>query len=155
MTSDKPIKVTLLGVKQSKLGNKFIFNGEVDDCKDCRLRGACLKLDQDRMYEVASVKDTIHSCKVFEEGVFTVEIFEPSYPVTTGAKLAVEGANISFTPRDCDKIECPHYSHHCCPIYLKEGEKLKIIEISDESIDCKQDYQLKLIIVDRINSDDK
>lgn len=155
MTSNKPLKVTLLGVKQSKPGNKFIFNGEVNECKDCRLRGACLKLEHDRMYEVLKVRETVHSCNVFEGGVCTVEIFEPSYLVTTGAKLAVEGANITFTQRDCNIIECPHYSHHCCPTYLNDGEKLKIIKISDESIDCKQEYQLKLITVDRINSNDK
>ena len=155
MTSDKPLKVTLLGLKQSKPGNKFIFKGEVSECKDCRLRGACLKLDENRLYEVDSVRDTVHACNVFEEGVCSVEIFEPSYSVTTGAKLAVEGANITFTPRDCDIIECPYYSHHCRPGFLKEGEKLKILDISDKSIECKQGYQLKLIIADRVNSNDK
>lgn len=155
MTAEKPLKITLLGVKQSKPGNKFIFIGETEDCSECRLRGACLKLEKNRVYEVASVKDTIHPCDVFAQGVQTVEIFEPSYLITTGAKLAVEGATVTFNHRDCDLIDCPHYYHHCRPTYLKEGEKLRIIDISDESIDCKQGYQLKLIIVDRNNSHDE
>ena len=58
MTSIKPKKITLLGVKQSKSGNKFIFIGETEDCSDCRLRGACLKLEEGRVYEVVEVKAT-------------------------------------------------------------------------------------------------
>lgn len=152
LTVDKPLKITLLGVKQSKPGKKFIFVGETENCSDCRLRGACLKLDKNRVYEVAEVKDTVHVCSVFDEGVRTVEIFESAYQVTTGAKFAVEGATIAFAPRDCDLIDCPFYQNHCCPSYLSEGEKLRIIDISDISINCQQGYQLKLITADRINN---
>ncbi|MHA2202372.1 MAG: UPF0179 family protein [Candidatus Hodarchaeales archaeon] len=154
MTAEKPLKITLLGVKQSKPGNKFIFVGETENCSECRLRGVCLKLEENRVYEVANVKDTIHPCDVFVQGVQTVEIFEPSYVVTTGAKLAVEGATITFLHRDCDLIGCPHYYHHCCPTYLSEGEKLRIKDISNESVECKQGYQLKLITVDRNSEHD-
>ncbi len=154
MTAEKPLKITLLGVKQSKPGNKFIFVGETENCSECRLRGVCLKLEENRVYEVANVKDTIHPCDVFVQGVQTVEIFEPSYVVTTGAKLAVEGATITFLHRDCDLIDCPHYYHHCCPTYLSDGEKLRIKDISNESVECKQGYQLKLITVDRNNEHD-
>ena len=151
MTSvDKPIKITLLGVMQSKPGSRFIFLGETDNCSECRLRGACLKLEEGRIFEVASVKDTVHSCAVFEEGVQTVEIFEPSYLVTTGAKLAVKGATFTFAPRDCNIIECSHYEHQCCPSYLSEGEKLQIVSISKDKIKCAQGYQLKLVTADRI-----
>ena len=146
----KSTKITLLGVKQSKPGNKFIFVGETENCSDCRLRGACLKLEKNRIYEVASVKDTVHMCNVFEEGVQTVEIFESSYQITTGTKLAVEGANIAYTPRECDKTDCPYYANNCCPDYLEDGEKFRILEISDEQIECAQGYQLKMITVDRI-----
>lgn len=152
MTSvDKPMKITLLGVKQSKPGNQFLFLGETDSCSECRLRGACLKLEEGRIFEVASVKDTVHACGVFEEGVQTVEIFEPSYKVTTGAKLAVERATFTFTPRDCDIIECPHFQHHCCPSYLSEGEKLQIVSISNDQIECAQKYQLMLVTADRVS----
>ncbi len=152
MTANKSLKITLLGVKQSREGNRFIFTGETEDCSECRLRGACLKLDENRIYEVASVKDTVHPCGVFEEGVRTVEIFEPSYLITTGAKFAVEGATVTFSPRDCNLMDCSHFSHHCCPSYINEGEKLRINAISDEAVDCQQGYQLKLIVVDRNNS---
>jgi uncharacterized protein (UPF0179 family) len=152
MASDKPLEITLLGVKLSKPGNKFVFIGETENCSDCRLRGACLKLEENRVYEVSSVKDTVHTCKVFEEGVRTVEIFESSYQVTTGAKLAVEGATISFSLRDCDLIDCPYFSNHCCPSYLNEGEKFKVIDVSSEKIECKQGYQLKLVTADRIDN---
>jgi uncharacterized protein (UPF0179 family) len=154
VTAEKPLKITLLGVKQSKPGNKFIFMGETESCSECRLRGACLKLEKNRVYEVANVKDTIHTCEVFAQGVQTVEIFEPSYVITTGAKLAMEGATTTFNYRDCDLIDCPHYYHHCRPTYLKEGEKLRIKEILDVSIDCEQGFQLKLISVDRNSSQD-
>jgi uncharacterized protein (UPF0179 family) len=151
MTSvDKPMKITLLGVKQSKPGNQFLFLGETESCSECRLRGACLKLEEGRIFEVASVKDTVHSCAVFEEGVQTVEIFEPSYQVTTGAKLAVERATFAFSPRECDIIECPHYQHHCRPSYLSDGEKLQIVSISKDPVECAKGYQLKLVTADRI-----
>ena len=151
MTTDKPLKITLLGVRQSKIGDKFIFLGETERCSECRLRGACLKLESGKVYEIASVKDTIHVCSVFDEGVKTVEIFESSYEFSTGAKLAMEGATVSFTPRDCDIIDCPHYYHHCKPSYLKEGEKLRVLDISDEPLTCQHGYQLKLVTADKID----
>ncbi len=152
MASDKPLKITLLGVKQSKPGNKFIFVGETEGCSDCRLRGACLKLEKGRVYEVQNVKETIHVCNVFDGGVKTVEIFDPSYQVSTGAKLAIEGATITFTPRECDIIECPNYYYHCRPSFLPEGEKLRILEITKDTMECPHGYQLKLITADRIES---
>ena len=109
MTSDKEKKITLLGVKLSKPGNKFIFLGECAACEDCRLRGACLKLEKDRIYEVTEVHDTIHECPVFEDGVKTVEIIEPTFEVTTGATLAIEGATVTVPERDCDLIECTYF----------------------------------------------
>ncbi|MHA1940978.1 MAG: UPF0179 family protein [Candidatus Hodarchaeales archaeon] len=151
MTSEKPLKITLLGVKQSKVGNKFLFLGETEGCSDCRLQGACLKLEKGRVYEVANVKDTIHVCNVFEEGVKTVEILDPPYQVSTGAKLAVEGATTTYTPRDCDIVDCQHYYYHCRPSFLKEGEKLRIIDISNQPLECKHGYKLKLISADRID----
>ena len=96
MTEKKPFDITLLGVKQSKLGNKFLYLGETSECGECRLRGACLKLEKNRIYEVSSVRDTIHPCNIFEEGVKTVEIFEPCYMVTTGAKIPVEEQLLLF-----------------------------------------------------------
>jgi len=150
VTEPKPLEITLLGVKQSSPGNRFIFLGETEECSECRLRGACLKLEKNRVYEVSSVRETIHPCKIFEEGVKTVEIFEPPYTVATGAKLAIEGATITFTLRDCDQISCPHYMHNCRPSYLKEGEKLKIIAILDEAIECAKGYQLKMVEAKRI-----
>lgn len=151
MTSEKPLKITLLGVKQSKVGNKFIFLGETEGCSECRLRGACLKLEKGRVYEVANVKDTIHVCNVFEEGVKTVEILDPSYQVSTGAKLAVEGATVTYTPRECDFVDCQHHYYHCRPSFLNDGEKLRIIDISNQQLECKHGYKLKLIIADRLN----
>ncbi|NHJ02084.1 MAG: UPF0179 family protein [Candidatus Heimdallarchaeota archaeon] len=152
MTEDKLLKVTLLGVKQSVKGNKFIFMGETEECPSCRLQGACLKLEKNRVYEVASVRDTIHSCAVFEEGVRTVEIFEPMYIISTGAKLAVESAIFTFTPRECDLMDCPHFNHHCLPPYLKEGEKFKIIQVFDTQVECQQGYKLKLVEAERTNN---
>ena len=152
MTSERPIKITLLGVKQSKPGNKFIFVGETEGCSDCRLRGACLKLKEGRVYEVVGVKDTIHACNVFEEGVKTVEISDPSYQVSTGAKLAVEGATITFIPRECDIMECPHYYYHCKPSFLPDGEKMRIIDISSETMECPHGYKLKLIAAERMTN---
>ena len=155
MTSDKPLKITLLGVKQSKPGNKFIFVGETEGCTDCRLRGACLKLEKGRVYEVIHVKDTIHVCKVFEEGVKTVEISDPSYQISTGAKLAVEGATISYNPRECDILDCPHHYYHCRPSFLSEGEKMRILDFSKDTLECAHGYKLKLITVDRTDNSEK
>ena len=152
MTEKKLPEITLLGVKQSKIGNKFLYLGETSECSDCRLRGACLKLEKNRVYEVSGIRETIHPCNIFEEGVKTVEIFEPSYLVTTGAKLAVEGAIITFTPRKCDLLSCPYYRHNCCPEYLQDGEKLKIINILDKPIECNQGYRLIMVSVTRINN---
>ena len=81
----------------------------------------------------------------------TVETFESSYEFSTGAKLAMEGATVSFTPRDCDIMNCPHYYHHCRPSFLKEGEKLRVIDISNEQLTCQHGYQLKLVTADKID----
>ena len=135
------------------LTRRFISFEKLQKCErfvDIKL--FCLKLEKNRVYEVASVRETIHSCAVFEEGVRTVEIFEPTYTVTTGAKLAIEGATMTFTPRECDLMDCSHFNNHCCPNYLKEGEKLRIIRVYNSQVKCEQGYKLKLVETDRTNS---
>ena len=80
----------------------------------------------------------------------TVEIVEPEFKVSTGAQLAVEGATVTFTPRECDILECPSHYYHCRPSFIPEGEKLRILHIADEPMECPHGYKLKLITTERI-----
>lgn len=135
------VLVTLIGEKQVKEGNEFIYSGPLSECKDCRLKGVCFNLEEGKRYRISSVRRLHHNCRVHEEGVRVVEV--EVVPVSTAipVKAAVEGSTVTIDIPDCKEIGCDHY-RICHPIGLKTRQKMMIVEVKGK-IKCPQKRALR------------
>ncbi len=143
-TSDEAEKITLLGTHLAREGMQFVFMGETSLCRECRLRGACLKLERGRLYEVKVVKKIKHSCPVHEDGVVTVHVIEPEIITTFPSRIAVKGATQRYERKSCGMIDCINYVTICNPEYLQPEDKLYIVEVQGK-MECPAGYDLKIV----------
>ena len=121
--------VTLIGIKQAKKGNKFLFRGPVGECRDCKVKLACNNLEEGRSYEITVIRSMKHECKVHEEG--TVKAVEYNLlPLMAGidSSKAQKGSMITFTFEECFAPGCEHY-HTCHDPGLKIGTQYKIAAV--------------------------
>jgi len=144
--------ITLIGELLAQQGNQFVFLGETTNCSDCRLRGACLRLEINHLYEIHNVRDAVHPCKgVFAGKVRTVDVYEPLFDVALMDKIIIEGATVTFKKIQCTSIQCTNWNRTCNPFWLSEGEKLKVEAVSSEKIKCKDGNELQIATVKRLN----
>lgn len=122
------VLITLVGEKQTRIGDRFYFMGPQADCKDCRLRGVCFNLEPGRQYEIVSVRDTRHDCEVHEGGVRVVEVVKVPTIACIPKKLAIEGSVITYEESDCGRMGCEHW-RYCHPIGIKTDDKLQVSDI--------------------------
>ena len=132
--------VTLIGESLAKKGKEIVYCGVILGCKDCKLKSACLNLEEGRRYVIKNVRDNKHECKIHEGGVRVVELEKVPVTVAMNQKNAVEGAMISFTPVVCHNLGCQYYKL-CHPIGLKNGMKTKIMKVGNE-INCPEGHNL-------------
>lgn len=137
------VLITLIGKDQAKVGNRFYFMGPQTECKECKLKGVCFNLEPGRQYEVTSVRDTYHDCKMHDDGVRAVEIVKISTRATVSKKFAIEGGIITFEESDCGRMGCSNYSY-CHPIGIKTGDKRTVDEVIGE-LDCPISDNLVLV----------
>ena len=85
--------ITLVGKRQARVGNEFVYMGRTDKCIDCPLRKVCCdKLEPDRVYKVISVREREHDCPIHEGGVQLVEVEESGATMTLPTHQLFEGA---------------------------------------------------------------
>ncbi len=142
--NDDAEKITLLGTHLAREGMRFVFLGETELCKDCRFRGACLKLEQGRLYEVKIVKKIKHQCPVHEDGVVTVHVVEPEIVTSFPSRIAVKGATQRYERKNCELIDCSNYATICNPEYLFPEDKLYILDVLGK-MECPAGYDLKSV----------
>ncbi len=138
--------VTLVGERQVKEGNEFIYLGSLTDCKDCKLKGVCFNLEEGRKYRIKGVRGVRHECKIHEGGVRVVEVERAPLTVATNGKSAIEGSVITFEVPNCNETMCETY-RLCHPIAFKNGIKAKIIGVGRD-LACSRGYGLKEVIVE-------
>lgn len=139
------VLVTLVGEKQARVGNIFVFFGAIEECRECRLRNVCFNLESGRRYKVVAVRDTKHDCMMHENGVRAVEVEKTPLNAAVDAKIAAEGATVSISGA-CSNIGCDFYVL-CRPKYIKPEHKLKIIEVRAE-IKCPEGFNLKEVLLE-------
>ena len=123
--------LTLIGVRQAKVGYKFVFERLLPECKLCDLYQVCMEsLEPGRVYVVIGVRDIFHSCPIHEKGVRVVEVQEAEVEATVKSQFAVEGGIITFNPIKCENADCPYVSL-CMPIGLRPGDKCKIVRVGE------------------------
>jgi uncharacterized protein (UPF0179 family) len=137
------VLVTLVGEKQVKEGNEFVYSGPLSECRDCRLKGVCFNLEEGKRYRISSVRTLHHNCRVHEEGVRVVEVEVVPVEAAVNVKSAFEGSTITLEFPDCREIGCKHF-RICHPLGLRDKQRATIAEVVDK-IDCPLKRPLKKV----------
>ena len=143
--------VTLIGIKQARVGYQFIFNNPSVECMNCNRRIVCLgNLESGRVYEVTGLRDRLFPCEIHADGVRVVEVTESDIYASIPKSQALEGATIKFKTVECDVTDCSK-AQICFPIGLYEGEKCKIIEV-DKNFSCPKGLPLAMVLLRRVRN---
>ncbi len=145
--SPMPI-VTLVGRTNSKEGNEFVYIGPCPECKNCKIKNACINLDKGRKYRVVKVRDKEHECELHEGGVIVVEVEETPFTTTVDSHGAIENSTFNFEPFDCPHYECLQHGA-CFPDGLVSG-KVKIISADKKNVECAMGKNLKVVTVNYV-----
>jgi uncharacterized protein (UPF0179 family) len=138
--------ITLVGERQVKEGNEFIYLGSLTDCKECKLKGVCFNLEEGRKYKIRSIRGVRHECKIFDEGVRVVEVESTPLVIASNGKGAIEGSTITYSFTYCNELACEAYKL-CHPLALRSGGKAKILKVGKD-LDCKRGFELKEITIE-------
>lgn len=133
MADDKKPVITLVGLRQAKIGFSFLKEGPLKECEDCTLFKVCgEKLEAGRIYVVTEVRDKVFPCGVHEEGVQVVEVAEKKIEANIERRIAFPYAIITFQPQVCKETLCLNYER-CVPQGLKTGDKCRIAEVKEQA----------------------
>lgn len=137
--------ITLIGEHIARVGTQFVFNGGAPECRECKLKIACLNLEPGQHYKVVEVRPKHHDeCLIHEEGVRIVRVEETTHQIAVRRRQALEGSLISPDERRCDYIGCPNY-RLCFPLGAKKS-KYKVIRDMG-AVQCSIGEDLRLIEV--------
>lgn len=135
------VLVSLVGKKYADVGKEFIYIGSILECKDCKIKNICFNLDVGKRYRITKLRNKQHECKIHENSVEVVEVEEQPISIAVPSNLAIIGAIVELK-NDCKYIGCMYY-RICCPSWLKENTKCKVIEVKDNIPICKYNKILK------------
>jgi len=148
MSSETGKKITIVGLRQAKVGFTFLHSTTPEECKSCDLLKTCMEnLEPGRVYTVIKARNKTFPCRVHEEGVRVVEVEESNLHVAIEARFSFPLATITFNPQDCGNRCCGN-SRFCVPCGLVGGDKCKILEVK-ERLECPLKRSLLLAVVKR------
>ncbi len=134
------VLITLLSERIAQPGQKFVYMGPMAECKDCKLKVACLSLEEGRRYRVVKLRPKKHHCKLTGETAVIVEIEEVPLKIAIDKNRAIEGAVISIPNRECRYLNCPN-RRLCFPLGVKPKMKHHIDAVAGK-INCKEGYNI-------------
>lgn len=137
--------ITLIGEHIAKVGTQFVFNGGAPECRECKLKIACLNLEHGQHYKVVEVRPKHHDeCVIHEEGVRIVRVEEINHTIAVRRRQALEGSIITPDARRCHVLGCPNY-RLCFPLGVPKG-KYKVIKDTG-AVKCSIGEDLRLVEV--------
>ena len=138
--------VTLVGERQVKEGNEFIYIGSLTDCKECKLKSVCFNLEEGRKYRIKGVRGVRHECNIYDGGVRVVEVERTPLIIAANGKSAIEGSTITYEFPTCGETACKTY-RLCHPIALRSGGKGKVLSVGKD-LNCSKGYRLKEVTIE-------
>jgi uncharacterized protein (UPF0179 family) len=137
--------ITLIGEHIAKVGTEFVFNGGAPECRECKLKIACLNLEPGQHYRVAEVRPKHHDeCVIHEEGVRIVRVEEIQSRIAVRRRQAIEGSLITPDARSCHVLSCPNY-RLCFPLGTKKA-KYKVLKDAGP-VQCAIGEDLRMVDV--------
>lgn len=151
--TDKKLIITLIGESLAKKNFKFFFMGKSEKneaCDKCPTNNVCLSnLERNRVYQIVELREIKHPCKIhMGEVVKVVECVLADVEIVIESKQCFLGATLIYQKPECDESDCP-YKELCFPEYLKEGDRIKILEIfeNEKLKECKTRGNIKKVLV--------
>jgi len=134
--------VTLIGEKLAKEGNKFMYLGPQNDCKNCKLKTVCFNLRPGIYYQITKVRDKKHNCNIHEGNAVVVEV--KKMPIITAIDTNYsEGKKTKIEKKECKNIGCENYKL-CYGIKIQKDKEYTIEKIIDK-INCPNGYNLNKV----------
>ena len=133
-------QITLVGERQAVEGHEFVYRGPQPECRECRVKAACLNQDVGRRYRITRVRDVSHPCLLNEERARVVEVEAAPPECSVPVRAAVEGVLVSYEPLLCANAACPNY-RLCHPIGIQAGQRMHIQDVGRE-LDCPLGYDI-------------
>ncbi len=142
-------RVTLIGDRIARPGSTFVFMGPQPECRECKLKSACLQLDKGGLYEIVKSRDIHHEggCRYHEDGVRVVEVQAALLLASVKTMLAIKGSIVEYTNLICSNHECENF-YRCHPNGLERSMKVRIVDISN-TLTCPLGYDLTEVQVER------
>lgn len=138
--------ITLIGQLMAKKDNSFIFQGQAEECENCRFKATCVdSLEEGRKYIIKDIKESQLKCPLTDSIVVPVEISLADIEMYFDSHKVFEGSNFIYTKNQCEFKECNNYKL-CFPEGLQEGDKITIAKDLRESPECKDKRFLKKIL---------
>ena len=143
--------ITFIAKNLAKSGYKFQHMGDSKQCKTCKMYQVCIQpLEAERIYEVIEVLENEFECPLHEEQIKVVRVKETEKKVGIPTNITFSGATTSFQPQDCTEI-C-EFRKFCVPVGLKEGDKVRILDII-QKVECGEGNEISIALVARISQD--
>lgn len=137
--------ITLIGEHIAKEGTRFVFNGGAPECRECKLKIACLNLEPGQHYRVVEVRSKHHDeCVIHEEGVRIVRVEELRQNIAVRRRQALEGSLITPDARTCPVVGCENY-RLCFPLGSTKGKYKVLKDVGP--VRCAAGEDLRLIEV--------
>ncbi len=132
------VHVTLVGEGQAAAGREFVYRGPQPECRECKVKAACLNQEPGVRYRILAVRDVTHPCLLNEERARVVEV-EPAPPeCSVPARAAVEGAVLAYERLVCANAACVNF-RTCHPVGIESGTRLTLLEVGRE-LTCPLGY---------------
>jgi uncharacterized protein (UPF0179 family) len=133
-------QITLVGERQSAEGHEFVYRGPQPECRECRVKVACLNQEAGRRYRITHVREVSHPCLLNEERARVVEVEAAPPECSVPVRAGIEGAIVGYEPLVCANAACPNY-RLCHPIGIEAGQRLRIQDVGRE-LDCPLGYEI-------------
>jgi uncharacterized protein (UPF0179 family) len=131
------VHVTLVGEKQAREGNVFVYTGPLMDCRECKYKLVCFNLVEGKRYKINTIRDAKHECIIHEGGVRAVEVALHPFEAVVDSRHANKDSVVVYKEPKCKVLDCNHY-RLCHPVGVKPGAKFKVTKVWEE-ISCPAD----------------
>ncbi len=133
-------QITLVGERQAVAGHEFVYRGPQPECRECRVRSACLNQEPGKRYRILRAREVTHPCLLNEERARVVEVEAAPPACSLPSRGAVEGAIVGYEPLVCANAACANY-RLCHPVGIERGTRLTILDMGAE-LACPLGYDL-------------
>ncbi|MFQ5762768.1 MAG: UPF0179 family protein [Candidatus Bathyarchaeia archaeon] len=139
-------RLTFVSHPAAKEGYRFIHEGPMSECPSCKYFPVCHENLRPRgIYQVANLRDKTINCPANGQMLRLVEVTEAPLKLNVPLKVAIEGANFTFTRQLCSEMTCPQYDG-CVPTAIQDGSQCRLNAV-EETFTCPK-YSTRLAKVE-------